>query len=67
MPVVKSKLSVSQKKSSDKGARHKTVSSGKAKSKVPVSQNDIDFVPDSNAEQVTVDDLRQNPKLQKKS
>ena len=66
VPVVKSKLSASQKNSSDKGARPKTVSSGKTKAKVPVSQNDIEFVPDSDAEQVTVEDLKQNPKLQKK-
>ena len=51
----------SQSKTSDKGARPKTVEAI-SKSKAPT---DADIKADIDTEQVTIDSLRQNPKLQK--
>ena len=53
-----------QSKTSDKGARPKTVVAI-GKSKVPASTSDADIKADIDTEQVTIDSLRQNPKLQK--
>ena len=53
-----------QSKTSDKGARRKTVEAI-SKSKVPASTTDADSNADIDSEQVTIDSLRQNPKLQK--
>ena len=52
----------SQIKTSDKGARPKTVEAI-SKSKVPASTTDVDIKADVDTEQVTIDSLRQNPKL----
>ena len=54
-------LAHSQSKTSDKGARPKTVEAI-SKSKAPT---DADIKADIDTEQVTIDSLRQNPKLQK--
>ena len=54
----------SQGKTSDKGARPKTVETI-SKSKVHASTTDADIKADIDTEQVTIDSLRQNPKLQK--
>ena len=54
----------SQSKTSDNGARPKTVEAI-SKSKVPASTTDADIKADIDTEQVTIDSLRQNPKLQK--
>ena len=54
----------SQAKTSDKGARPKTIEAI-SKLKVPASTTDVDIKPDSDSEQVTIESLRQNPKLQK--
>ena len=54
----------SQVKTSDKGARPKTIEAI-SKLKVPASTTDVDIKPDSDTEQVTIESLRQNPKLQK--
>ena len=53
----------SQVKTSDKGARPKTIEAI-SKLKVPAS-TDVDIKADSDTEQVTIVSLRQNPKLQK--
>ena len=53
-----------QSKTSDKGARPKTVEAI-SKSKAPASTIDADINADIDSEQVTIDSLRQNPKLQK--
>ena len=53
-----------QSKTSDKGARPKTVEAI-SKSKAPASTTDADINADIDSEQVTIDSLRQNPKLQK--
>ena len=53
-----------QSKSTDKGARPKTLQTI-SKSKVSVTPIDIDSSSDSDTEQVNIDDLRENPKLQK--
>ena len=54
----------SQVKTSDKGARPKTTEAI-SKLKVPASTTDVDIKPDSDSEEVTIESLRQNPKLQK--
>ena len=63
--VVKSKKkNALQSKSTDKGARPKTLQTI-SKSKVSVTPIDIDSSSDSDTEQVNIEDLRKNPKLQK--
>ena len=63
--VVKSKTkNALQSKSTDKGARPKTLQTI-SKSKVSVTPIDIDSSCDSDTEQVNIEDLRKNPKLQK--
>ena len=63
-PEIKIKtIEHSQVKTSDKGARPKTIEAI-SKLKVPAS-TDVDIKADSDTEQVTIESLRQNPKLQK--
>ena len=63
--VVKSKKkNALQSKSTDKGARPKTLQTI-SKSKVSVRPIDIDSSSDSDTEHVNIEDLRKNPKLQK--
>lgn len=62
-PVVRPKIfGTAQTKISEKGAKVKTTDS---KSKTPVASVEVDSS-ETDTEQVTIDDLRKNPKLQKK-
>ena len=64
-PEVKIKtVEQSQVKTSDKGARPKTIEAI-SKLKVPASTTDVDIKADSDNVQVSIESLRQSPKLQK--